>query len=61
MCRYSKPTQELSQKNSYSSEIWYGNCIYDVYGQTVTELQMSVSGGSDGTAAVSIQFLNKHH
>ena len=34
MCYFLKPlnlTQELSQKISYSSELWYGSCFYDVY------------------------------
>ena len=34
MCHFLKPlklTQELSQKISYSSELWYGSCFYDVY------------------------------
>ncbi len=34
MCHFLKPlkiTQELSQKMSYSSELWYGSCFYDVY------------------------------
>ncbi len=29
-----KLTQELSQKMSYSSELWYGSCFYDVYSGT---------------------------
>ena len=29
-----KLTQELSQKISYSSELWYGSCFYDVYSGT---------------------------
>ena len=34
MCDFLKPlfkTQELSQTMSYSSEIRYGSCFYDVY------------------------------
>ncbi len=34
MCHFLKPlklTQELSQKMSYSSELWYGSCFYYVY------------------------------
>ncbi len=34
MCHFLKPlklTQELSQKMSYSSELRYGSCFYDVY------------------------------
>ena len=37
MCHFLKPlklTQELSQKMSYSSELWYGSCFYDVYSGT---------------------------
>ncbi len=34
MCHFLKPlklAQELSQKMSYSCELWYGSCFYDVY------------------------------
>ena len=37
MCHFLKPlklTQELSQKMSYSSELRYGSCFYDVYSGT---------------------------
>ena len=34
MCHFLKLlklTHELSQKMSYSSELWYGSCFYDIY------------------------------
>ncbi len=37
MCHFLKPlklTQELSQKMSYSCELWYGSCFYDAYSGT---------------------------
>ena len=36
-CHFLKPlklTQELSQNLSYSCELWYGSCFYDVYSGT---------------------------
>ena len=42
MCNFLKPlklTQELSQKMSYSSELWYGRCFYDVYSGTAKKLR----------------------
>ncbi len=31
MCNFLKQTQELGQEDSYSTDIWYGSCFYDVY------------------------------
>ena len=35
MCHFLKPTQELSKKKeSYSTDIWHGNCFYDFIMET---------------------------
>ena len=49
ICHFLKPsklTQELSQKMSYSSELWYGTCFYDVYYDPALVLMVSKSDTS---------------
>ncbi len=31
MCQFLKPTQELDEKESYSTDIWHFRCFYNVH------------------------------
>ena len=53
MCHFLKPlkiTQELSQKISYSSELWYDSCFYDVYYGTAKKRRQNCQGYRDMTS-----------